>query len=648
MTKAASLLADLVSRYGSLRSNPAERSGALAEGNPVAAKKKRRTAKQKAATKRMIKARKKSVRATKKAKKTVKRRVKRAKKKVAVKRRKKKATVAATPSIAEAFGSGGEAVAAKKKRKSRKTGKRRAKATRKKTRRTRRRSKKSTGSPRRRRRRSRKKSSARRGVSVTRGGRTRTVRLKGSPKVKYIMVQEAKKTTRRKKRRSAPKRRRKGGRKKGSRSRKRNPIELNSPQMLANPTYGGLFSNAGPYNSTMLKNLGVAAVGIGFGLLVAEMVDRAVATRTPADDGTNKANHPWYGRNAVAAIQRRPDAMRYGAQIGGAAVSIGVAYLSRNLRGIGRIVPFLAGGMAVAFVANAAMKLFNWEIAPRIFKVTKPDEMTLGNRLFVLEQVETQDKVDELFNKWGGTASLSANQLETPSIQGPLSADTSQDILTLAGKPKPEGLPLGLGGRPGPLVETGRVGQCTSCNGMNGCFASCPGLKADCASCKPSEGSGDSSTSTSDGGGGGGGKRCRYIVQPGDDVFEIARASGIDMNTVNLLNTGTPDQYWVVGSSVVLPNQMCNLVRTRIPTPNIPTGTPLLPQTPPPPVTTTTVVLNRPTDNGSGGPGYRAVQPIIPNGGGGREVFTVVQPTQPWVPPMIAGIEENEDEDSIL
>jgi LysM repeat protein len=181
---------------------------------------------------------------------------------------------------------------------------------------------------------------------------------------------------------------------------------------------------------------------------------------------------------------------------------------------------------------------------------------------------------------------------------------------------------------------------------MNGCFASCPGLKADCASCKPSEGNGDSSTSTDGGGGDGGGKRCRYIVQPGDDVFAIARAAGIDMNTVNMLNVGTPDQYWIVGSSVVLPNVMCNLVRTRIPTPNIPTGTPLLPQTPPPGTTTTTVALNHPT--GNGGPGYRAVQPVIPNGGGNREVFTVVQPTAPWVPPMIAGIEETEEEDSIL
>lgn len=609
-------------------------------------KKKKRTAKQIAATKRMIKARKKQVRAEKKAAKATKRKVKRAKRKAAKKAKKQAAVVGLGEALAMTGTVGGTVAAPKKKRRKSKKGKRKSKRTAK--RKTQRRTKRK-GGKRRKKRGGKRRGSSRRTLkaSVRKGGKTKTVKLKGSPKVSQIVIQAPAVSRRRKKRKGGKKRK---GKRKG------NPINLShNPQMLqANPSYGGLFSNAGPYTMSNLKNLGVVAVGVGLGLVAAEIVDRLVATRKPADSDSTKANHPWYGRNAVAAIQRRPDAMRYGAQVLGVGASLGLAYLTRNLKGAGRIIPFLAGGAAVAFAAKGVMMLFNWEVLPRIAKIKEPNEQTLANRIAVLEQVDTQDTVDKLFDKWAGVGSLAANQLETPTIQGPLSADTSQDILTLAGarNQQPQGLPLGVGGRPGPLVETGRVGQCPKCNGMNGCFQTCPEIQ-NCGPCSQGNGQPLIPTDSSSGGGGdsggggngGGDKRCRYIVQPGDDIFSMARAAGVDMNTVNMLNVGTPDQYWIVGNRVVLPNAICRLVRRNPPPVRVPENPPPPvripeippppPPPPPPPVTTTaTPALPRqPPPAVRPNLTYDDVGPLIPS--------------QPAFP-VIKGVPGDDGEDTIL
>lgn len=326
-----------------------------------------------------------------------------------------------------------------------------------------------------------------------------------------------------------------------------------------------------------IKSLGTTSFGIGLGLVFADLLDRYIATRTPKD-----GKRPWMGRNAAAAIQAKPDAMRLGAQAAGAVLASAGAYYTRK----SNYIPWVLAGTAIGFGANLFKQLITWWIMPAIFKVeaTDANKESLGNRLYPLEQAYVQDKIASQFEKWTTTVNLNDQQQDAVAgIESPLG---SSNMYALGGAPSPAGLPPGMVGQTSPLVSTGRVGNCNSCGGMGGCYQNCPDL---CSTCPDREGA----------------TECAIIVQAGDDLYDLAAGSGVDVNEVNAMNGGLPDTYWVAGNRVKLPMPMCIEVRRRETNDGSSTTTVVIPQQPntPPVITTATPALPkappvalRPTD----------------------------------------------------
>lgn len=327
------------------------------------------------------------------------------------------------------------------------------------------------------------------------------------------------------------------------------PTHVGRAGMLDNPTYSGLFDNPmGPYGTESLKAFGIASAGLAVGLLVARGVDRFIATMKPADSkglaGTKAANHPWYGKNAVAAIYRRPNAVRLGVQAAGAVAAIGGAYALRNKS----VAPWLLGGIALGFGSNLLLQVAEWYVIPRILKLKDANEQTLANRLYVLEQVDTQDKVDAIMEDWASKPALDQQQASaTPVIVGPLNVDatgkaTGDDIATLgrgAAGSRPSGATLS--GQPRRFVPDGRVGNCGECGGQGGHYSGC----AQCQVCN----------------GGGGGRRCSYEVQTGVDLYEVARTAGVAVSRIIEMNGGRdPASWWIVGEKAILPEEACHII----------------------------------------------------------------------------------------
>lgn len=369
--------------------------------------------------------------------------------------------------------------------------------------------------------------------------------------------------------------------KKSAKSRRKNPAQRTAlsppsvPNYGANPhgpnpheegILGGLLSNpAGPYSASSLRGYAIAAGGVGAGLVIADFVDRYVATRTPNDSEPSKAEgkHPWYGRDAAAAQRRRPDAMRLGAQAVGAVGAMALTYWTRS----GNIMPWLFGGTAVGFGANLLKQLTDWWVMPAIFSVDEknPGEDSFGNRMFPLEQPWVQDEVDKLFENWNAVPALAAGQQETPTIASPLaSPGTGVYVLGKAGSGNGQPQPETLGTPASPqFIHTGRLGKCGSCGGYNGCWSTCA-TQADCGPCKEN--------------GGKGGKRCYYTVQPGDDFGVMISAANADVKTINAMNGGAqPSSYWQAGRRVMLPYEACKYIEGMTPTPMTPTPPVMMP-----------------------------------------------------------------------
>jgi hypothetical protein len=198
--------------------------------------------------------------------------------------------------------------------------------------------------------------------------------------------------------------------------------------LLDNPGGGGLLDNPlGAFSGENIKKFGVAAGGVALGLIVADFVDRYVATRKPKGDG---ANNPWYGRDAAAAYRQKPDAMRLGVQALGAGGSMFLAYQLRNKAW----APWLFGGLALGFGVNLIKMLADWWLMPAVLSVKEADagKMSLGNRLYPLEQSYVQEKVADIFKNWNDAtkapADLAAAQTkDNPTIVGPLSSQTPAD-----------------------------------------------------------------------------------------------------------------------------------------------------------------------------------------------------------------------------
>lgn len=475
-----------------------------------------------------------------------------------------------------------------KKRRTKKAGKRHTKKTRTKARKT------------------AKRRSTKRRARHTVGGKVHVVKMPAATRVKVIRIEEAKRRRRRKKKQELLE----------------NPMGYELAELEENPiSYSALFENpAGPYSIPSLKAFGWAAGGVGIGLVLAELADRVVATRAPSDSASGaKGAHPWYGRDAVAAIQRRPDAMRLGVQAGGALAGIGGAYLAGR-RG-GTILPWLLGGTAVGFGANLAKQLLVWWVLPRVLKVKEGEESkpSWANRLAALEQVSLQDKIDELWEKWDTVGALNAGQQPTPVIASPLNADTSQDLLTLGGATGNG--PLPVAGQPAPywVGQPGAVGSCMSCGGMQGHWSTCPEMCPDCPGGSGIPGDG---TSTNGGGDGDQPHYCEYAVQRGDSLEALLAATGLTMNDVSALNGGgLPSTFWVPGNTVTLPVALCmEIVRRRQPEE---------PRIPPPrqPVRPERPEIPRRPPTYKGPPGETFTRTNIPV-------------NQPYVPPTVKGVED--------
>jgi len=346
-------------------------------------------------------------------------------------------------------------------------------------------------------------------------------------------------------RRSAARRRGRARRSAPRRRRRRDELAmLENPGMLENPSF---LPNqlAGAFSRANLMAYGTAAAGVAVGLLVADFVDRYVATRKPADAASGAtANNPWYGRDAAAAQRMRPDAWRLGTQAAGAVVALGLAYWTRG----SRLIPWLLGGTAIGFGANLLKMLADWWLMPAILKTKADNEASFANRMYPLEQAAIQDQVTEIFANWDKTESLNAGQQTTPDIRSPLTgaAAGGTDVYTL-GRANVASRGVGANGRF--FKNTGRLGNCTSCGGYNGCWSDCSTQCPDCPGYNPH-------------------KKCTYTVQMMGEIEALAAQSGVTMSDVASMNGGRTS--FAVGETVTLPYGMCMIIETR----GVPAGIP--------------------------------------------------------------------------
>ena len=305
-----------------------------------------------------------------------------------------------------------------------------------------------------------------------------------------------------------------------------------------------------PFQTRDVMSYGTAVAGLALGAVVADVVDRLVATRKPADKEGAKGVRPWYGRDAAAAQRMRPDAWRLGAQAAGAVAALALAFWGRNIK----FVPWLLGGTALGFGVNLLTKIADWYLMPAIFKVKDETEVSLANRLYPLEQDNVQKQITALFANWNTTDVLNAQQQEQPAVAPPLASSNSIGVGKLSGKAEAHGgVANTVGAEPSrQFLNTGRLGFCAECKGMNGCFSNCPTLCPNCDGYRPY-------------------KVCKYVVEAGDDLAQLAQAGGVSVEAVNEMNGGVPDEYWRIGNTVNLPYGMCMVIDRR-PSPTPPPG----------------------------------------------------------------------------
>jgi hypothetical protein len=273
------------------------------------------------------------------------------------------------------------------------------------------------------------------------------------------------------------------------------------------------------FSKARLAEYGVGVLGLGLGVTVADLVDRYVATMPP-EGGTN----PWYGRNAAAAQQRRPDVMRLGAQGLGALLAMVATYMTRNVKG----APWLFGGIAGGFGVNLVQMGMRWYVMPMLLKSEDPSEVGWANRLYPLEQKVIQDPVAAIFENLTGQLALA--QQAAPISASPLAGSDSGTTYAL-------GRNNGNGQRH--LIPTGKLGMCAACSGEGGCYSDCPDYN--CDGC----GNGDA----------------KYMVEHGDNIPEMAAAADVAPATVYGMNQGRTS--FGVGDWVTVPHAFGRYLQRR-------------------------------------------------------------------------------------
>jgi len=139
-----------------------------------------------------------------------------------------------------------------------------------------------------------------------------------------------------------------------------------------------------------VTGIAILGVTISAGLILASILDRMIATRTPKD-GT----HAWYGQDATARILAKPDGMRLLAQAVGTVVGVGGGVM------LAKKMPktaYALAGLGIGFGAYLIWQLWNYFAAPAFFKVEKGDELSFGNRYYALEQSKPQEALST-YNK---------------------------------------------------------------------------------------------------------------------------------------------------------------------------------------------------------------------------------------------------------
>lgn len=269
-----------------------------------------------------------------------------------------------------------------------------------------------------------------------------------------------------------------------------------------------------------MAEYGAGVLGLGLGVTFADLVDRYVATMPP-ENGQN----PWYGRNAAAAQQRRPDVMRLGAQGLGALVAMVATYVTRNVKG----APWLFGGIAGGFGVNLVQMGMRWYVMPLLLKSDNPNEVGWANRLYPLEQKVIQDVVTAAFENFTTVPGLASGQTGGPVSVSPTPGGGAVYMLGRDGKPN--------GQRQ--FIPTGKLGNCANCGGDGGCYSDCPDYN--CEGC----GQGDA----------------RYQMEHGDDMGTMTTEAGVDASVVYGLNQGRTS--FTAGEFVRVPHALGRYLQRR-------------------------------------------------------------------------------------
>jgi len=206
----------------------------------------------------------------------------------------------------------------------------------------------------RKRRKTRRRTTKKTGTTTARKRTTRRRRRRTTPlyKMQQSVVRARRRKPTRKQKRTVPT---------GNYAGRKAVISVRRRYSLSNPT-------------VMYKHMAAGAIGLAVGYGLAEVVDRAVATRAPKN-----ANKALYGPQASAAIAKKADGTRMAVSgLGTAVLALG-SYMAKKKS---PVAAWSLGGAAAGFGVKFLDQLLFDVIAPAVWKVKSPTEDSYANRLF--------------------------------------------------------------------------------------------------------------------------------------------------------------------------------------------------------------------------------------------------------------------------